>query len=95
MLLEAFQNARGHFFKAACQQTAGLPGILRRRLITGHGVDRRRSRFVGQLNRPADPTRFRGGYVEEWTVFWITAHFLTAAAKFEEMGVLDEIWDAP
>ena len=35
----------------------------------------------------SDPTRFRGGYVEGWTVFWITAHFLTAAAKFEEMGV--------
>ena len=29
----------------------------------------------------------RGGYSEGWTVFWITAHFLNAAAKFEEMGV--------
>jgi len=35
----------------------------------------------------SDPSRFRGGYVEGWTVFWITAHFLNAAAKFEEMGV--------
>ncbi|KAA3611636.1 MAG: hypothetical protein DWQ01_05980 [Planctomycetota bacterium] len=33
----------------------------------------------------SDPKRDRGGYVEGWTVFWITAHFLTAAAKFEEM----------
>jgi hypothetical protein len=31
--------------------------------------------------------RLRGGYAERWTVFWITAHFLNAAAKFEEMGV--------
>jgi hypothetical protein len=29
----------------------------------------------------------RGGYSEHWTVFWITAHFLNAAARFEEMGV--------
>ncbi|MBX7255174.1 MAG: hypothetical protein K1Y02_02340 [Candidatus Hydrogenedentes bacterium] len=29
----------------------------------------------------------RGGYVETWTVFWITAHFLNAAAMFSELGV--------
>ncbi len=29
----------------------------------------------------------RGDYVEDWTVFWITAHFLNAAAQFKEMGV--------
>ncbi len=29
----------------------------------------------------------RGGYVEDWTVFWITAHFLQAAARFDELGV--------
>ena len=29
----------------------------------------------------------RGGYVEDWTVFWITAHFLNAAAQFKELGV--------
>ncbi|MFO7976591.1 MAG: hypothetical protein R6V12_18375 [Candidatus Hydrogenedentota bacterium] len=33
------------------------------------------------------PFGLRGGYVEDWTVFWITAHFLNAAAQFEEMGV--------
>ena len=32
----------------------------------------------------------RGNYVEEWTVFWITAHFLNAAAQFQELGV--PIW---
>lgn len=31
--------------------------------------------------------KMRGGYVESWTVFWITAHFLNAAAMFQEMGV--------
>lgn len=34
--------------------------------------------------------RLRGGYAEQWTVFWITAHFLNAAAKFREMGVAFE-----
>lgn len=33
-----------------------------------------------------DVYNLRGGYVETWTVFWITAHFLNAAARFEEMG---------
>ncbi len=39
---------------------------------------------AGELN---DVYRLRGGYAEHWTVFWITAHFLNAAARFEEMGV--------
>ena len=29
----------------------------------------------------------RGTYSEGWTVYWITAHFLTAAAKFAEYCV--------
>ena len=33
-----------------------------------------------------DVHNLRGGYVESWTVFWITAHFLNAAARFTEMG---------
>ena len=28
--------------------------------------------------------KLRGGYSERWTVFWITAHFLNAAASFEQ-----------
>ncbi len=36
--------------------------------------------------------KLRGGYSEQWTVFWITAHFLHAAAQFTEMGIdLDDI----
>ena len=37
-----------------------------------------------------DPGRLkgvRGDYIESWNVYWISAHFLTAAAQFAEMGV--------
>ena len=36
----------------------------------------------------SDVYKLRGGYAERWTVFWITAHFLHAAAQFKEMGVV-------
>jgi hypothetical protein len=38
-----------------------------------------------------DADHYRGGYHETWTVFWITAHFLNAAAQLQEMGV--DIWE--
>ena len=31
--------------------------------------------------------KLRGAYSEGWTVFWITAHYLNAAARFVEIGV--------
>lgn len=34
----------------------------------------------------------RGDYVENWNVYWITAHFLNAAAQFDEMGVDFKDW---
>ena len=40
-----------------------------------------------QAGDMADVYRLRGGYAEHWTVFWITAHFFNAAARFKEMGV--------
>ncbi len=40
-----------------------------------------------QAGSAADLRALRGGYNETWTVFWITAHFLNAAARLEEMGV--------
>jgi len=40
-----------------------------------------------QRGNMSDVYALRGGYAERWTVFWITAHFLNAAARFEEMGV--------
>jgi hypothetical protein len=40
-----------------------------------------------QQGEMSDVVKLRGGYSENWTVFWITAHFLHAAAQFKEMGV--------
>jgi len=40
-----------------------------------------------QLLKAGNVSGIRGNYVEEWTVFWITAHFLNAAAQFKELGV--------
>ena len=34
-----------------------------------------------------DVAGMRGSYSERWNIYWITAHFLTAAAGFEELGV--------
>jgi hypothetical protein len=34
----------------------------------------------------------RGDYVETWNVYWITAHFLVAAAHLSEMGVDWQVW---
>ncbi len=44
-----------------------------------------------QHGKADDIYALRGGYNETWTVFWITAHFLNAAAQFKELGV--PIWD--
>ena len=40
----------------------------------------------GQAGDLSDVFRMRGGYSEGWTVFWMTAHFLNAAAQFDSMG---------
>lgn len=37
-----------------------------------------------------DVYAMRGGYAESWTVFWMTAHFLHAAAVLDELGALDD-----
>jgi hypothetical protein len=44
----------------------------------------------GRYNTAEDVFLIRGDYVETWTVFWITAHFLNAAALFDEQGV--DVW---
>ncbi len=51
-----------------------------------HGEQIQETNFAqqGEMN---DVYKLRGGYSESWTVFWITAHFLHAAAQFKEMGV--------
>ena len=43
--------------------------------------------FVQGMNHIQDVHQMRGTYREDWTVYWQTAHFLNAAAQFEEMGV--------
>jgi hypothetical protein len=40
-----------------------------------------------QCRGPAGAENLRGGYDEAWGVFWITAHFLTGASRFQELGV--------
>jgi hypothetical protein len=43
-------------------------------------------RFVRRMESQG-PAGVRGNYVEDWTVFWITAHFLNAAAQLKELGL--------
>ncbi|MBL7186339.1 MAG: hypothetical protein ISS70_08425 [Phycisphaerae bacterium] len=43
-------------------------------------------RFAQRL-KSGNVSGIRGDYVEEWTVFWITAHFLNAAAQLKELGL--------
>ncbi len=50
----------------------------------GEQIDHTNFAQHGNLN---DVHQMRGSYSEGWTVYWITAHFLNAAAKFTEMGV--------
>jgi len=45
------------------------------------------AKFTKQL-KSNDLTGLRGNYFEDWTVFWITAHFLNAAAQFKELGLV-------
>ena len=47
------------------------------------GEQIQQTNFAQQGDR-SNVHKLRGGYSERWTVFWITAHFLNAAARFEE-----------
>ena len=51
-----------------------------------HGEQIQQTNFAqqGEMN---DVFKLRGGYSEKWTVFWITAHFLHAAAQFKQMAI--------
>ena len=51
------------------------------------GEQLQQTNFAQQGNM-SDVHALRGGYSEGWTVFWITAHFLNAAARFVEIGVI-------
>lgn len=51
-----------------------------------HGEQIQETNFA-QHGDMSDVFKLRGGYSESWTVYWITAHFLHAAAQFKQMGV--------
>lgn len=54
-----------------------------------HGEQPQHTNYA-QRGRVDNVFALRGGYVEDWTVFWLTAHFLNAAAQFEELGVVPD-----
>lgn len=62
----------------ACYQLTDASGSL--------GEQIQQTNFA-QHGDMSDVRKLRGGYAEGWTVFWLTAHFLNAAAQFAEMGV--------
>lgn len=56
-------------------------------LIDPYGSQGEQVQQTNYTQNSKDPRPFeeyRGGYVEDWTVFWITAHFLNAAALLKE-----------
>ncbi len=54
--------------------------------LGSQGEQLNHTNFVQGMNIQ-DVQKMRGTYNERWTVYWITAHFLNAAAQFTEMGV--------
>ena len=62
----------------SCYQLTSPDGSL------GEQILQTNYRHMGDMH---DLSTFRGDYSEHWTVFWLTAHFLGAAAEFKEMGV--------
>ena len=54
---------------------------------TGSAGEQIQHTNFAQAGDMSDVERMRGGYSEGWTVFWITAHFLHALARFDELGV--------
>jgi len=51
------------------------------------GEQPQQTNYTQDGGAPDDYYTYRGNYVEDWTVFWITAHFLNGAAMFKEMNV--------
>lgn len=62
-------------------------------IIDPYGSQGEQLQQTNYAQRGADVelAKLRGDYNESWTVFWITAHFLTGAARFVELGV--PIWN--
>ena len=60
-------------------------------LIDARGEQGEQLEQTNYTQRRGNAVFTRGDYNETWTVFWITAHFLTGAARFAELGV--PIWE--
>lgn len=73
--IEAYQKAAEVMFRS-CGQLIDPFG--------SQGEQIQQTNFA-QRGDMSDVLKLRGGYSESWTVFWITAHFLNAAARFSEL----------
>lgn len=80
-LAERTGNARLRDWALLMYRTCG-------QLLDPYGSQGEQPQHTNYAQRGAvdDVFALRGGYVEDWTVFWITAHFLNAAAQFTELG---------
>jgi hypothetical protein len=56
-----------------------------------HGEQIHQTNFA-QHYRFSDLTGVRGDYIENWDVYWISAHFLVTAARFENMRIPWQDW---
>lgn len=72
---ERFKHLAAVMYRSCYQMTDASGSIGEQIQHTNYGLH----------GRPT-PGRYRGGYNEKWKVFWMTAHFLNAAAEFKEMG---------
>ncbi len=61
-------------------------------LIDARGGQGEQMEQTNYTQRQGDAAFRRGDYNETWTVFWITTHFLTGAARFAELGV--PVWES-
>lgn len=59
--------------------------------LGGQGEQMHQTNYA-QHYRYTDLAGVRGDYVEQWNVYWISAHFLVAAAQLDELGVEWRPW---
>ena len=59
--------------------------------VGGHGEQIHQTNYAQHYDF-SDPIGVRGDYIEEWNVYWLSAHFLVAAAQLDEMNVPWQTW---
>lgn len=80
----------GHALKRPAWQNLAIPMFVNcGQLMDIYGSQGEQIQQTNYAQRPPyEPVDvLRGGYAEHWTVFWITAAFLNAAAQFARLGV--------